>query len=102
MQIRVDAPPEEVRSALDEALGQLDGSQLTVEEGQRDPFYADSRGEDMTFTAVVTWTALAAAGGVIGNVSHDGLKSAAAILTARFGKDRVHEEDDVPTEEDAA
>ena len=100
MQLRVDASPEEVRAALQDGLSPEDVDRVAVDLEERDPFDIDERGEALTFATVVTWIALSAVGGVIGNAAHDGLKKVAAILVAKFGKDRVHEEDDVPAEGD--
>lgn len=102
MQLRVDASAEEVRAALLEALSAEEVDQVSVDEKERDPFDVDERGEVLTFTTVVTWIALSAVGGVIGNATYDGLKRVASILVAKFGKDRVHEEDDVPAEDGTA
>ncbi len=100
MQLLVDAPIDEVRAALAERLDADEKGQVSIDQAKRDPFDPDNRGEALTFGVVVTWVALSAVGGVIGNATHDGLKKVGSILAAKFGEDRVREEDDAPETED--
>lgn len=101
MQLLVDAPIEEVRAALAQELDADEIGQVSVDRARRDPFDPDNLGEALTFGVVVTWVALSAVGGVIGNATHDGLKKVGSILAAQFGEDRVREDDDAPETEDA-
>ncbi|SFI55278.1 hypothetical protein SAMN02799626_00106 [Caulobacter sp. UNC279MFTsu5.1] len=89
MDITVLASTDEVRRVLEEELGPDALAGLAISDAPQDPFAPAERGEALTLAALVTWTAGAVAGGVVGNAAYDALKAAAAALIKRFGAQRV-------------
>ncbi len=94
MNITVLASTDQVRRALEEVLRPDVLAYISIVEAAPDPFAPAGRGEAITLATLVTWTAGAVAGGVVGNAAYDALKLASLTFIKRFGVDRVVVEDE--------
>lgn len=91
MKLQVDATQSEVTHILSLALTAEEMQELSIHSGEADsdPLLSEPRRLDP-----LTWIALAAASGVIGNTTFALLEKAAEVLIAKYGPNHVRETPD--------